>query len=738
MIKAKPFSLDRIRLLDSPFKRAQSVNGEYLLQLEPERLLAGFYQSAGLAVVKPAYAGWEERGIAGHSLGHYLSGLALYVAATSSEAHRERLRFTLGELERCQEARGDGYIGGIPGAEEVWKQIRAGDIRSEGFDLNGLWVPWYNLHKTLAGLVDAYHFAELPQATPIARRFADWMIRLTAGLDDAQWQTMLRCEHGGMNESLADLYAITADAKYVELANRFHHDAILNPLKEGTDDLAGKHSNTQIPKVIGLAKLYELKGGEANRAACEYFWERIVRHRTYANGGNSNHEHLGPADKLRHQFSMQTSEICNTYNMLKLTKHLFSWEPKSELFDYAERALINHILASQKGAGEFTYFVPMCANATRPFSTPFDDFWCCVGTGMESHSKYAESVFFAGENELFVNLMVPCRLDWPGEELVVELQSNFPADSKASLTLKHAENKKFGVAIRIPAWCTEPILVTVNKKHVEATRHKDGYLRINRIWQSTDTIEWEYPRTLRFEPVPDDPNFGAVMFGPVLLAAQVEPGSGDPWFVMEDFDLSNALEPTGNPLEFRSKGAIQPNDLVFRPFWQFTEGNYSTYFGRCTPSEWAVRAAAIEAERKKQLEREAKTVDHLRIGEMQPERDHELTSHLSESGPNQERFWRHAQPGGWFEFSMKVKPDAANLLVLTWLTGDFGRDLKVSIDGEVVLQRAAQEVTEIKFIDEELAIPTRLTEGKSKIRVRIEGSERSLSPGLYGCRTVLA
>ncbi|MES1180947.1 MAG: beta-L-arabinofuranosidase domain-containing protein, partial [Verrucomicrobiota bacterium] len=320
--KAEAFNLHDVRLLSGEFKTGQDIATNYLLSLDPDRLLAGFREQAGLPKKAEIYGGWEERGVAGHSLGHYLSAVSTAWAATGDPEFQRRADYIVGELAACQKAEGDGYLAAFPGGRKAFAEIAKGDIRSSGFDLNGLWVPNYTFHKELAGLRDAYRYAGCWQALEVAGDFADWLDKIYSGLTHEQMQKVLACEHGGMNEVLADLYADTGNERYLKLAEKFHHDAILDPLAKGQDILPGKHANTQIPKLIGLATLYELTGDPSDRLAAQFFWDRVVNHHSYVTGGNCDFEHFGEPDELNDRLNANTTETCNVYNMLKLTEHV--------------------------------------------------------------------------------------------------------------------------------------------------------------------------------------------------------------------------------------------------------------------------------------------------------------------------------------------------------------------------------------------------------------------------------
>ncbi|MBC8097275.1 MAG: glycoside hydrolase family 127 protein, partial [Akkermansiaceae bacterium] len=410
--QARTFSAASVRLLSGPFKQGQDLAAKYLLSLEADRFLAWFRKEAGLVPKATNYGGWEAQGIAGHSLGHYLTGCALAYAATGDPQFLDRVNYIVTELAECQKAGGTGYIAAIPGGKKAYAEVAAGDIRSKGFDLNGIWVPNYTMHKVFAGLRDAYRLGGNPQALEVSKSLADWFEKTHAGLNEEQMQKILAAEHGGLNETFADLYADTGDERYLKLARRFHHKAILDPLARGEDILPGKHANTQIPKLIGLATLYELTGDRGDRAGAQFFWDRVVHHHSYVTGGHCDGEHFGAADRLNNRLSSNTTETCNVYNMLKLTEHVFGWNPSADAADFYERALLNHIRSSQHPDGRVIYNLSLKPGFHKEYQSPYDGFTCCVGSGMENHVRYGEGIYFHNDDNLWVNLFIASEVNW--------------------------------------------------------------------------------------------------------------------------------------------------------------------------------------------------------------------------------------------------------------------------------------------------------------------------------------
>jgi DUF1680 family protein len=418
-----------VRLLESPFSRAQQTDLEYILALDPDRLLAPFRIDAGLTPKAERYGNWENIGLDGHTGGHYLSALAFMFAATGNDQVSERLDYMLQELALCQEKNGNGYVSGIPGGKEMFRELTEGEFDAGSFTLANRWVPLYNIHKLFAGLRDAYLVAGKDQAQEILIYLTDWFYGLSDALTDEQIQSILRTEHGGLNEVFADVFAITGNPKYLTLAQRFSHRFILDPLIARRNELTGLHANTQIPKVVGFKRIADLSGNSEWSDAAAFFWDLVTQKWTVSIGGNSVREHFHPANDYSLMMeSTQGPETCNTYNMLKLTRLLFLSDPEDRYIDYYERALYNHILSSEHpDSGGFVYFTPMRPRHYRVYSQPQVCFWCCVGTGMENHGKYGELIYAHNKRDLYINLFISSTLNWKEKGISLTL-TGFPSE----------------------------------------------------------------------------------------------------------------------------------------------------------------------------------------------------------------------------------------------------------------------------------------------------------------------
>jgi uncharacterized protein len=745
-VQAYPFDIRDVRLLDGPFRGAMEADAHYLLAIEPDRLLSEFRAHAGLLPRAPKYGGWESSGLAGHTLGHYLSACSMQYASTGDSVFRQRVAYVVDELWACQQARRQspapgllpmaGYVGAIPREDSLWSEVAAGQIRSHGFDLNGAWSPWYTVHKVMAGLLDAWLYCDNARALEIEKGMAAWTATVVGHLPDSTLQKMLGCEYGGMNDVLANTYAFTGEKKWLELSYRFHDKRVLDSLSLGLDDLAGKHSNTQIPKIIGCARRYELTADKRDSAIATAFWGMIVNDHTYATGGNSDYEYLGKARMLNDELTDNTTETCNTYNMLKLTRHLFAWHPSARLMDYYERALYNHILASQDHAtGMTTYFVPLRMGGHKEYSDSFNTFTCCVGSGMENHVKYGETIYSRGtDGSLYVNLFISSRLDWREKGVTIEQCSELPGGDKVVLTLSAARATAFALRVRRPRWAGG-VRVSVNGVVQEAAMGADGYLVIRREWHDGDRLELQLPENFYTEAIPDNPNRIALFYGPVLLAGELgdkepDPVSGIPVLVSSSADPNRWLK-REDGLVFRTVNGGQPGEITFIPFNRTANEYYSVYWDYFTPAGWAIQQEKYEAERKREQDLDNRTIDRLRLGEMQPERDHGFTGIGLQNGEGHGKKWRATDEGGSFSFNMRVDSAAAGTSLLCDYWGDDhrGRIFDIQVDGQTVATQNLASFRQSKFYQVSYPIPRELVKGKSSVVVRFAAHNIHTSVG---------
>ncbi len=677
-LQARPLPLNKVRLLGGPLKRAQDITIEYLLQLEPDRMLAGYRIRAGLEPKAEGYGGWDavdSRQLTGHIAGHYLSAVSLMYAATGNEEFKKRADYIVTEFKEVQDKRGDGYLGAIVNRDgidgrELLERLSRGEIHSGGFDLNGLWSPWYTLHKTYAGLRDAYRYTGNETALDIEIKFVEWAERILAPLDAGQIQRMLNTEFGGMNEIMADLYADTGDKRWLDLSYRFEHRSFIEPLKRHQDILDGKHGNTQVPKLIGSADRYAYTGNAGDLLAAGFFWDQVVQHHSYATGGHGHDEYFGEPDKLSEHVDGRTAETCNVYNMLKLTRRLFAIRPDAHYADFYERALFNHILASiDPEDGRTCYMVPVGRGVQQEYQDMLRSFTCCVGSGMESHALHGDGIYFESGDKLWVNLYAPSSAEWTGAGVGINMETDFPEGESARLTLTLRSPEEFTLMLRRPFWAGEGFAVKINgevvpEDMIDPYRDVPGsgrpvagqygveqsgtFVELRRTWNSGDTVELTLPKTLRLEPTPDDPRVAAILWGPLVLAADLGParerGRGRgvsyeppdiPVFVAAEQPVDQWVKPVpGQPGHFRitdvgrdSLGADREVEVDLVPFYRLHRHTYAVYFDLFTPAEWEEKKVEYAAEQERMRKLEKATVAYAQPGEMQPERDPSRVRH---------------------------------------------------------------------------------------------------------------
>ena len=763
-LKVEPFPLSQVRLVDGGiFKECQDVHARYLLMVEPDRLLAPFRLQAGLPPKAERYGGWESRDISGHTLGHYLSAVSFLYGSSGDERVRERIDYIVNELALCQEANGDGYV--LPVNKQAFEELRDGRIHASPFTLNGVWVPFYTQHKVFAGLRDAYRLAGNATALQVERRMADWLDGTLAQLNEAQIQEMLRTEHGGMNEVLADLSADTGDQGYLEMAAKyFHHRTVLEPLFRGEDRLNLLHGNTQIPKVVGLAREYELTGEASFDTAATSFWDHVVNRRSYAIGGHGESEHFFPVEQFPQRLTPNTCETCNTYNMLKLTSHLFSWEPSAAQMDFVERAMINHLAANiGREPGEFGYFLGLGSVGVKVFSTPFDAWWCCVGTGLENPPRYGEQIYCRSSEALWVNLYIASTLRC--EEAGVELrqETRFPDEEMVRFFFACETPRTCALKLRHPYWCEKPEL-KLNGQRISIDSSPSSYMTIEGTWKTGDVLEVRLPMTLRLEALPhSDEKIFAVMFGPTVLVGIVPDEPGIPNPAKQRFsehlnargktdafppllvaampaEILAHLKPTGRAFaEFRSEGVVKPQDLVFVPFYRIYEEQYAVYFPLLNADEWSRREGEIRAELKAQRRTEAGTLDVISPGFQQPEVEHAMREEKSEIEDFANRKSRLARDGGWFSYEMAVDGAEPVVLIVTYWGGVWHeRNFDILLDGEKLASQKLLTNRPGDFFDQFYDIPPELTRGKTKVTVRFQSRLGDIAGGIFGLRMMRA
>ena len=760
---ARPLPLSAVRLTGGPLKHAQDLDADYLLKLEPDRMLAFYRKRAGLTPKAEPYGGWDGDGknLTGHIAGHYLSGASLMYAATGDARFKERVDYLIREMKEVQDKHGDGYLGALANGKEQFNEVAKGNIRSASFDLNGLWSPWYTLHKTYAGLRDAYRYAGNRTALELEIKFAEWCESIMSKLDDAQTQKMLNTEFGGMNEVLADLYADTGDKRWLALSHRFDHRAVMDPLARKQDILNGLHGNTQVPKLHGLLMRYAYTGDKTDGDAAHFFWDIIAKHHSFATGGHGKDEYFGPPDEMGERIDGRTAETCNIYNMLKMTRKLFALHPEMQYAEFHERALFNHILGSQDSEdGRTCYMVPVGRGVQREYADMFRSFTCCVGTGMESHALHGDGLYYESGDKLWVNIYAPSTAKWAGVDLTMD--TAFPEGDAATLKLTMKAAKQFTLALRRPSWAGEGFAVKVNGQAIKQLSAPGTYVEIKRKWKTGDTVTLALVKTLHLEPLPDNPSITAIMWGPIVLAGDLGPererrrgaagqaGAPQPAAQIIKIPSLVAAERTpatwikalaDKPGAFRTSGAGREQDVDLVPFYRLHRRTYSVYFDLFTPAEWEKKAATLLAEQERQRKLEAATIAYVEAGEVYFERDFNQQGEETTPLRNQGRPGRSARK--WFSYDIPVDATHPLKLIATYHGEERAtRTFEILVDGtrigEQRIERHRPGSATKSFFDVGYAIPPAAVQGKQKVTVRFQATGGNETAGVFGVRVVRA
>ncbi|MBI5830737.1 MAG: glycoside hydrolase family 127 protein [Armatimonadetes bacterium] len=752
---AQPTQPGQVTIVAGPFREAMLRDRAYLLILDADRLLHAWRLNAGLPSSAKPYGGWEEPNgeLRGHSLGHYLTACALLSRELDDQPLRDRCATIVAGLAECNRALGTkathpGYLSAFP--ESFIDRVEAG---------KPVWAPYYTLHKVFAGLIDVYQQTGNETALRLVSGMGDWCWSRFAKLDDAARQRTLGNEHGGMMESLANLYALTGKAEHLSAARAFDHKAVFDPLAAGEDRLNGLHANTQIPKLTGSIRLAELTGEPRWRKAAETFWTSVALRRSYVTGGHSDGEHFHPVEQMSRQLSPATTETCNTYNMLKLTGHLFALDPQARYMDFYERALLNHILGSfDPRTGMFTYFVPLGVGRFKTFSTPEDSFWCCVGTGMENPARFAEAIYSTGPADIWVNQFIASELRMPEAGLTLRQETNYPESDTTTLRLSLDRDLRGTLHLRWPAWATHGAKVTINREPVTVNGQPGSYITLEREWHQGDQLTATFPFGLRTEAMPDDPRTLAVLDGPLVLAADLGRAAMDPpipyakgqldyagqpippmpRLVGDRAKLVESLEPVAEaPHTYRTKGFGQPDEVTFRPFYGIADRRYGVYFTVLTAREYEeeqARRARLAAAEAALAER---TIDRVAIGDGNSEKAHNQLGERTDAGRHLDRAWRHATDGGWFSYDLAVKEGLPSDLLVTYWGDDAGaRTFDILVNGERLATQTLDRLKPGEFTDVAYRLPADMLMGKSKITVRFQGKPGNFAGGVFGLRVV--
>jgi hypothetical protein len=797
--------LSAVQITGGPLQRAQELDAKYLLDLEPDRMLAHLRTRAGLEPKARGYGGWDGAGrqITGHICGHYLSAVSLMWQATGDARFKERADYIVKELKEIQDKQGDGYIGGLMGnarppqrgggggrgqtnelvdGKVLFQQLAQGIINSGGFDLNGMWSPWYVQHKLYGGLRDTYRYTGNKTALEVEIKFAEWADGILSKLTLAQIQRMLATEFGAMNEIMIDLYADTGDQRWLKAADYFQHDAIIDPLARHEDILPGKHGNTQVPKLFGSLARHIYTGESRDGFAAGFFWDRVANHHSFVTGGHGRNEYFGQPDKLNDMVDGRTAETCNVYNMIKMARRLFALWPSAHYADFHERALFNHILGSiDPEDGSVCYMVCVGRSSRqREYEQNMRDggFTCCVGSSMESHVLHGDGIYFESGDKLWVNIYAPSTAEWKAAGVKVETETSFPEGDSVTIKLTVASSKQFILALRRPYWAGEGFAIAVNGEAASEellgglrtdtsrrgssrggtaqARRTSSYVELNRTWKSGDTVALTLPKSLRLEALPDNPRRAAVLWGPLVLAGDLGPerprgrgqrGGGEtnqtevPVLLAANRPVADWVKPVADkPGSFRTDGVGRPKEVEFAPFYRVHRRQYGVYWELFTPEEWQQKSADRALAEEKQRKLEAATVAFAQPGQMQTERDFNQQGEDTTPVQLEGRYGRRGSK--WFSFDLPVEAARPMMLVVTYCTDEQqARSFEVLVDGvrvgeQAMERRSPEQIT--RFFDVEYALPENLVRGKEKVTVRFQATNGNEIAAVYGLRMIRA
>src|SRR5574344_3087726 len=792
LLYPQQFGYSEITLGDGVFKTAQDLNYKTLMSYDYERLLTPFERQAGFTdwvTAHPNFINWADGAfrLDGHVGGHYISALALAYAsckdATMKAELKTRLDAMISEMKKCQDTFDNnteglyGYVGGFP-YNEMWTSLYNGDVTK--FKEYGGDVPFYVMHKVMAGIRDAYVYGGNATAKTVFLKLCDWTINVVSKLDDTAMQDILGWEHGGMNEVLLDAYQLTKESKYLAAAKKFSHQQMVTNMQTlNTSFLDGLHANTQVPKYIGFARIAQEDTSATNYlTAARNFWADVTGNRTVAIGGNSIDEHFLQASKCdEYVNTFDGPESCNSNNMLKLSGDLFRSDHDAKYVDFYEKAELNHILSTQNpNTGGYVYFTNLRPLHYRNYSQVNSAMWCCVGTGMENHSKYAEFAFThsTANDSLFVNLFEPVTID--NNVFGVKQEPGFPYEQGTTITVN--KGGTYTMAVRHPSWCTNGFAITVNGTKVTDNSTAGSFATVNRTWAAGDIVKVSLPFTLRMEELPNVSNYVAFFYGPVLLAADVEnalglnaksdmtdmyaddgrmghcPSQGKkykltyaPMLIGERSDvLSQIKAVNADSLEFQidsmlydEVGRTKYKGLTLKPFFKTQECRYMVYWNQMAASEWKSVKSELESEEETADRLENRTIDFVATGEQQSDAGHSRAGYYY-TGIYQSEYYISCAGGQSFSYKLETKKNTKNIgLMCRYTTADAGRMGTIYIDGDSLTTVAVKSAGQIEFYTEEYSVPESMhlkSDGTAKdtITVSFSANKNTMYPGLYYLR----
>ncbi len=729
--KLEAFDMSQVRLLDSLEKREMEADRRYLKSIDLDGLLWPFRRNAGLPYPGKSFGGWEapDSEIRGCFTGHYLTACALMYKSTGDTWFRDRAAAVVEELAKCQTALGGKYIAAIP--TSFLDRVESG---------KPVWAPYYVLEKLMTGLTDVSQVFGNRHALAVVEKMSEYLRGRSAKLSDGQFDITMRNEFGGMAKMEYSLYEATHNRADLEYGHRFDEAAILGPLALRHDALSGLHANTNLPKILGAARRYDIVNDPTYRTVVEYFWDRIANHRSYATGGDNKAEFWGDPDALAHSLASNNQEACTTYNMLKITRELIQWTGSPQYADFYERAYFNGILPTQRtDTGMMIYYMPLSGGDTKKWGTPRNTFWCCYCTGVESFAKLNDSIYFHDNTNLYVNLFVPSELNWKAAGFKLSQSTHFPEEQGSTFTVHSSSSVERTINLRIPYWAAGA-RVSVNGKEQHLVAKPTSYLAVRRKWKDGDTLHLSLPMKLHSQAMPDDPKLQALMYGPIVLAGVMDgktPIAADlnTGYLREaTSDPTTWLTPVaGKPLTFQ---CAQDQPLTFVPLYKIIDQPFGVYWN--IVPRGSARDRELMAISNAKLAHARRIVDDVNIDEGGPnETGHNLVKESSNSGAFRGRHYRDGISFGW---DLKVLPNTPMTLSVTYWGDDAGaRTFDILVNGEKIATQTLNQNKPGQLFDVEYAIPASLTaNAANKVTVRFRAQKGSTAGGVFDCATLKA
>ena len=764
------FSLSDVRLLPgSPFYQAMKTDQQYMLGMDVDRMLNNQRRSAGLPQKGPYPGSFQPEGTRPGDLNHYISAISLMYAQTGDDRFLERVTYIINALKEIQDrvdARtrlGDTTVKNRLYA--AWQKILGGRLELSGPDEGGYpWGgttgnDWYGIHKVMAAYRDAYLYCNNQTALQLLISRAGPVTAFVLKANPDLFDGLLDIEHGGMNEVFADLYAITGEQRYMDVSKKFNHQKVILNIADGKDVLYGRHANMQVPTFVGTARQYQLSGDEVSRKATENFLRMIYADHMSAIGGSSRYERYGLPGATTKELGYTADETCITYNMLKVALNYFESTGDLHQMDYFERALYNHILASQdRESGGVTYYTSLMPGSFKAFSKGYDltGVWCCVGTGMENHAKYGEAIYFHNNKDLFVNLFIPSQLNWEEKGLQVAMETRFPEEDFITLTIK--ENKSFHdlIYLRYPVWTKRSARAWINGQPVQIEAQPGDYIRLQHPWKAGDVVKIEMPQDFHLEAAKDDPSMVAIFHGPLAMAGELgttgmpgpdlvqhalfqyrnwSPPTADiPLLVVNKVDLDSWLQPMPDkPLHYKTVQAGWLNgkikDLSLIPYYNMRHQRYTVYWKLYSREELALRSQVVS--------------DEINPANPPSEKGHNLQGEKLDTSSFKDGrdFWENNRPGrlakegGWFSYDMKVTKKDRHYLVVTYWGSTPGNHVFDILVGKQLLQ--TEDLTErrpLTYYEQVYELPDEPVKAKEKITVTFRAKPGSWAGAVYGLR----